>query len=96
LAGSILLHGILLYVRYVRYLYQRELHQSYKIVTIAGVSVGVALVLILYLLPFDLGRMGGHEANAGFLALHLSIRDVGLIVTTLFILFWHFTCLADH
>lgn len=96
LAGSILLHGIVLYVRYVRYLYQRELHQSYKIVTIAGLSVGVAVVLILYLLPFDLGRMGGHDANAGFLALHLSIRDVGLIVTTLFILFWHFTCLADH
>ena len=96
LAGGIMLHGLLLYVRYVRYLYEREMHQSYKIVTIAGVSVGVALVLILYLLPFDLGRMGGHFANAGFLSLHLSIRDVGLIVTTLYILFWHFTCLADH
>jgi hypothetical protein len=96
LAGAVLLHGILLYVRYVRYLYERELHQSYKIVTIAGVSVVLAAILILYFLPFDLGRMGGHELNAGFLALHLSIRDVGLIVTTLFILFWHFTCLADH
>lgn len=96
LTGSILLHGIVMYVRYVRYLYEREMHQSYKIVTVGGVSAVIATVLILYFLPFDLGRMGGHEANAAFLALHLTIRDVGLIVTTLFILMWHFTCLADH
>lgn len=96
LAGCILLHGIILYVRYVRYLYEREMHQSYKIVAIAGVSVIVALALILYLLPFDLGRMGGSGPNAGFLTLHLTIRDVTLVVTTLFILMWHFTCLADH
>ncbi len=89
-------HGLVIYVRYVRYLYEREMHESYKIVSLAGVTTVVVLVVTLYLLQFDLGRMGGNVPNQGWLALHLSIRDVSLITLTFFVFLWHATALADH
>lgn len=92
----VLYQGIVVYVRYVRYLYEREMHQSYKIVTFTGVLAVIVFLLTLYLLQFDLGRMGGSLPNQGWLSLHLSIRDVALLATTLFVFAWHATILADH
>lgn len=89
-------HGIVIYVRYVRYLYEREMHESYKIVSFAGVLAVIVLVVTLYLLQFDLGRMGGGGSNGGWLALHLSIRDIALIGLLLFVFIWHGSVLADH
>ena len=92
----ILYHGLIVYVRYVRFLYEREMHESYKIVSFAGVLAVVVMIVTLYLLQFDLGRMGGTQPNVGWLALHLSIRDVLLLTMTFFVFIWHATVLADH
>lgn len=89
-------HGLVVYVRYVRFLYEREMHESYKIVSLTGVVTVVVLVVTLFLLQFDLGRMGGTMLNQGWLSLHLSIRDVTLIGLTFFVFLWHATALADH
>ena len=89
-------HGLVVYVRYVRFLYEREMHESYKIVSLAGIVTVVVLVVTLFLLQFDLGRMGGNLPNQGWLSLHLSIRDVTLIALTFFVFLWHATALADH
>ena len=95
--GMILLyHGIAVYVRYVRFLYEREMHESYKIVSFAGVLAILVMIITLYLLQFDLGRMGGSLPNQGWLSLHLSIRDVLLLAMTFFVFIWHTTVLADH
>ena len=69
----ILYHGLIVYVRYVRFLYEREMHESYKIVSFAGVLAVVVMVVTLYLLQFDLGRMGGTVVQrrlAGFAPQH--------------------------
>ncbi len=96
LAVIILVHGLVTFVRYVRYLYERDLHESYKIVSVAGGTSLVLLIVILYLLQFDLGRMGGSGPNQGWLALHLTIRDIGLLGLTVFTFLWQATALADH
>ena len=89
-------HGLVTFVRYVHYLYERELHQSYKIVTVAGVSVVVLLLVTLYLLQYDLGRMGGTGPNQDLLSFHLSLRDIWLIAMNIYVLFWNYSRLADH
>jgi hypothetical protein len=89
-------HGLVTFVRYVHYLYERELHQSYKVVTGAGLSVVVLLVVTLFFLRYDLGRMGGAEPHQELLSLHLSLRDVWLIAMNMFVLFWNYARLADH
>lgn len=89
-------HGLATFVRYVHYLYERELHQSYKIVTVAGVSVVVLLIVTLYLLQYDLGRMGGSEPHQDLLSFHLSLRDIWLIAMNMYVLFWNYSRLADH
>ncbi len=93
---TLVFHGLVIYVRYVRFLYEREMHESYKIVSLAGIVTVVVLVVTLFLLQFDLGRMGGNLPNQGWLSLHLSIRDVTLIALTFFVFLWHATALADH
>jgi hypothetical protein len=96
LAVIILFHGLVVYVRYVRFLYEREMHESYKIVSFAGITAAVVLILTLYLLQFDLGRMGGTQPNQAWLALHLTIRVVILVAMTIYVFVWHATVLADH
>jgi len=96
IAVMLIFHGLVIYVRYVRFLYEREMHESYKIVSLAGIITVVVLVITLFLLQFDLGRMGGNLPNQGWLSLHLSIRDVTLIGLTFFVFLWHATALADH
>ncbi len=96
LAVCVITQGSAIFVRYVQYLYEREMHQSYKIVTIAGIT-GVALIAItLYLLPFDLNQIGLNTPNNGLLSLHLSIRDVWLLSCALVSFFWHISVIADH
>lgn len=96
IAAILIFHGLVIYVRYVRFLYEREMHESYKIVSFAGVSALLVLVVTLYLLQFDLGRMGGTLPDVGWLSLHLTIRDVILLGMTIFVFAWHGTVLADH
>lgn len=96
IVAMLVFHGLVVYVRYVRFLYEREMHESYKIVSLAGIVTVVVLVVTLYLLQFDLGRMGGNLPNQGWLSLHLSIRDVILLGLTFFVFLWHATALADH
>ncbi len=89
-------HGLVTFVRYVQYLYERELHQSYKIVTVAGVSVVVLLIITLFLLQYDLQRMGSAEPKKDLLSFHLSLRDIWLIAMNMYVLFWNYSRLADH
>ncbi len=96
IVAIIVLHGLVIYVRYVRFLYERDMHESYKIVSVAGASSVILMIVTLYLLQFDLGRMGGTMPNQGWLSLHLSIRDVTLLATTIYVFIWHATVLADH
>ena len=96
LAICMMVHGAALFARYVRYLYERELHQSYKIVTVAGVTAVVLIILSLFLLPYDLGRIGTGLPNNGLLSLHITLRDIWLIVCTIFAFIWQLSVLADH
>ncbi len=96
LVAIIMVHGLVVYVRYVRYLYERELHESYKIVSFAGVMAVIVMIVTLYLLQFDLGRMGGNAPDQAWLSLHLSMRCVGLLALTFFVFLWHASVLADH
>lgn len=89
-------HGLVTFVRYVQYLYERELHQSYKVVTGAGLSIVVLLAVTLFFLRYDLGRIGGTEPHQDLLSFHLSLRDVWLIAMNMFVLFWNYARLADH
>lgn len=92
----VLFHGLIVFVRYVRYLYEREMHESYKIVSFLGVTAGIVMVVTLYLLQFDLGRMNGVTGTAGWLSLHLTARDLVLMTLTFFAIGWTATGIADH
>jgi hypothetical protein len=92
----ILVHGLVVYVRYVRFLYEREMHESYKIVSFAGITAGIMMIVVLYLLQFDLGRMGGAAVNQAWLSLHLTIRVILLLTMAIYVFMWHATVLADH
>ncbi len=96
LAACLLMHGLAVFGRYVQYLYEREMHQSYKIVIVAGVSAVALIAIALYLLPNDFNRIGANIPNSGLLDLHISIRDVWLLATCLYAFFWQITVLADH
>jgi hypothetical protein len=96
IAAIILYHGMVVFVRYVRYLYEREMHDSYKIVTFIGVLTVIVMVITLYLLQFDLGRMGGTDPQQGWLALHLTVRDIVLLGMTFCVFVWSGAALADH
>lgn len=92
----VLFHGLVVFVRYVRYLYERDMHESYKIVSFLGGTAGIVMVVTLYLLQFDFGRMAGTTANAGGLSLHLTVRDLVLLFLTFFSIGWTATGIADH
>ncbi len=96
IAAIVCFHGLVTFARYVQYLYERDLHQSYKIVSAAGLTVGILLIVTLYLLQYDLGRMGSPDAQRDLVALHLSLRDIWLIGMNMFVLFWTYSRLADH
>ena len=96
IVAIIMFHGLVIYVRYVRFLYEREMHESYKIVSFAGVMAVVFMIVTLYLLQFDLGRMGGGAPDQPWLSLHLSIRCVSLLALAFYVFLWHASVLADH
>ncbi len=96
MAGIVCFHGLVTFSRYVQYLYERELHQSYKIVTAAGLAIVILLVVTLYLLQYDLGRLGNPDPQKDLVSFHLSLRDIWLVAMNMFALFWTYSRLADH
>jgi cell division protein FtsX len=94
----VLFHGMALFARYVRYLYERNLDQSYKVVAVSGGAAAVVLVMSIYLFSQDFNRMATATgtADGGLLMLHLSLRGIMLLSVCLFCIAWLFSVLADH
>jgi hypothetical protein len=95
---NVLFHGMVLFARYVRYLYDRNLDQSYKVVSVAGGAALVVLVMSIYLFSQDFSRMASASgtADAGLLMLHLSLRGIFLLSICIYCIAWLFSVLADH
>ena len=98
LFGSVIVHGLVTYIRYVEYLYIRKEDQPIKILTIT-VSAGVFL-LIVCLVLFLRDTAGLKELsifdNADVWGLHVYFRGLYWIMLCLWLYVWHIVCLADH
>lgn len=98
LFGSVVIHGLVTYIRYVEYLYVRKEDQPIKILTIT-VSAGVfllALCLTLFLRDTAGLKQVGIFDNADLWGLHVYFRGLYWIMLCLWIYVWHIVCLADH
>lgn len=91
-------HGLLLYVRYITFLYQTPDHvQPLKVVT---ASLGVALLLLLmggFLFLIDLYHLENAPAALhGLMGLHVYGRGLYLFTLAIAAYAWHLRWIADH
>lgn len=98
LMAMLFFHGLLLYVRYMHYLYQTPDHVQPLKVVAASVGLGVVILLaggFVFLLDFY------HLENAplaerGMLGLHIYVRALYALTLTLAAYAWHLRWIADH
>ncbi len=98
LVGLIVFHGLLLYVRYLHYLYHAygAPPPSKVIGTSAGVGV-VILLLVGFLFSLDLRALeAAPAAMQGIVGLHTYGRALYLLTLLLAAFGWHLRWVADH
>ncbi|MBI3536720.1 MAG: hypothetical protein HY070_04055 [Chloroflexi bacterium] len=98
LAGLIIFHGLLLYVRYLRYIYHSfGAPFPGKVI---GASAGIAILILLivgFIFAIDLRQLElAPLAEQGILGLHTYGRGLYLLTLLLGAYAWHFRWIADH
>ena len=98
LVALLFFHGLLLYVRYMSYLYQTpEFVQPIKVV---AASVGIAVVVLLvagFLFTMDIHRLEvAPPAQEGMIGLHVYVRSLYLLTLLIAAYAWHLRWIADH
>lgn len=94
------LHGLLLYVRYVSYLYFVHQEDRFKMV-VATIAIGVLLVVFtLYLFTMDILHLGRLEVasdpQVGLVGLHIYGRGLFLAGVAFAAYAWHIRWIGDH
>ena len=98
LVALLFFHGLLLYVRYMSYLYQTpEFVQPIKVV---AASAGIAVVVLLvagFLFTMDIHRLEvAPPAQEGMIGLHVYLRSLYLLTLLIAAYAWHLRWIADH
>lgn len=98
LVALLFFHGLLLYVRYLTYLYQTpDFVQPLKVVA-ASVGIGVIILIVAgFLFTLDLHRLqAAPPAQEGLLGLHVYMRSLYLLTLIVAAYAWHLRWIADH
>ncbi len=98
LVAMLFFHGLLLYVRYMHYLYQTpDFVQPIKVVA-ASVGIGVVLLVVAgFLFTLDLHRLqSAPPSQEGLIGLHVYLRSLYLLTLILGAYAWHLWWIADH
>ncbi|MCL5951545.1 MAG: hypothetical protein M1132_07475 [Chloroflexi bacterium] len=98
LAALLFFHGLLLYVRYMAFLYQTpDFVQPIKVV---AASAGIAFVIFLvagFLFTLDIHRLDSTPlSQQGLLGIHVYVRALYLLTLVLASYAWHLRWIADH
>ncbi len=98
LVAMLFFHGLLLYVRYMTFLYQTPEHVQPLKVVAASVGLGfVILIVIGFLFLLDIHRLeGAPPAQEGMLGLHVYARSLYLMTLIISAYAWHLRWIADH
>jgi hypothetical protein len=91
-------HGLLLYVRYMAFLYQTPDHVQPLKVIAASVGVGIIILFVGGFLFFlDLYHLENASASMqGIMGLHVYGRGLYLFTLVLAAYAWHLRWIADH
>ncbi|MBI4785762.1 MAG: hypothetical protein HY782_01785 [Chloroflexi bacterium] len=98
LVALLFFHGLLLYVRYMTYLYQTPgFVQPLKVVA-ASVGIGMVILVVAgFLFTLDLRRLElAPPAQEGMLGLHVYLRSLYLLTLIIAAYAWHLRWIADH
>ncbi len=98
LVAILFFHGLLLYVRYMTYLYTTpEFIQPIKVV---AASVGIAIIIFVvagFLFSLDIHRLETAPASQeGMIGLHVYLRSLYLVTLIIAAYAWHLRWIADH
>lgn len=98
LVAMLFFHGLLLYVRYLTYLYTTpEFIQPIKVV---AASVGIAVVIFIvagFLFSLDIHRLEtAASPEEGMIGLHVYLRSLYLLTLIIAAYAWHLRWIADH
>ena len=97
LIGAVLLHGVILYVRYAQFVYHVQQANFIKILATSGGLGALLLILTLYLLALNLRNLDHTRGKRqAILAFHLYARAMIAISIVIVIYIWHIRWLADH
>jgi hypothetical protein len=96
--GMVFFHGMLLYIRYMQYLYQMpDFIQPMKVIS---ASVGMGIVLVgggAFLFLLDLYNLGNASAAIQpILGLHTYVRSLYAVTLALGAYAWHLRWIGDH
>lgn len=96
--AMLLFHGLLLYVRYVTFLYQTPHHVQPLKVVAASLGVGVLLLFVGgFLFVLDLYHLEkAPAAMQGLMGLHVYGRGLYLFTLAISAYGWHLRWIADH
>ncbi len=98
LVAMLFFHGLLLYVRYMTYLYTTpEFVQPIKVV---AASVGIGLIIFVvagFLFSLDIHRLEtALPSEEGMIGLHVYLRSLYLLTLIIGAYGWHLRWIADH
>lgn len=98
LVALLFFHGLLLYVRYMSFLYQTPEHVQPLKVIAASVGLGVIILIVAgFLFTLDIHRLeSAPPAQEGMLGLHVYVRSLYLLTLILAAYAWHLRWIADH
>jgi len=105
LIAAVALPGVLLYVRYVEFLYARRKDQPIKITVISSAIFLVTIIFVWLLFAPDLIHLGLYQLSienlgeipfAGLLGIHIYLKNLILSSGLLGLFFWHLSKIANH
>jgi hypothetical protein len=98
IVAMLFFHGLLLYIRYMTWLYQTpDFVQPLKVV---AASVGIAVIILVvggFLFTLDIQRLeAAPPSQEGLLGLHVYMRSLYLVTLIIGAYAWHLRWIADH
>ncbi len=98
LVAMLFFHGLLLYVRYMSFLYQTP--EDVQPLKVVAASVGLGFIILIvagFLFTLDIQRLdAAPPAQEGMLGLHVYARSLYLLTLILAAYGWHLRWIADH
>ena len=94
--GILYYQVVLVFVRYLNFLYKVKMDNALKVMVTEGVLALLTLVLGLYLLSLDVLRLSATPDPLGLVGLHVTVRAIWVVVIIVAAYGWHFKWVADH